>query len=70
LLTTSDEQNNQTTKSSSDHNNETTESSGENCVNTANASTGVGVTPSNEVNHIPAATEPEIPEESGQSKHK
>ena len=47
-----------------------TESSGENSTNTENTSTGVGVTSSNEVNHIPAATEPEIPEESGRSKRK
>jgi hypothetical protein len=47
-----------------------TESSGENSMNTANASTGVGATSSNEVNHIPVATEPEIPEKSGQSKCK
>jgi hypothetical protein len=39
-------------------------------MNTANASTGVGTTSSNEINHIPAATEPEIPEESGRSKRK
>jgi hypothetical protein len=37
-------------------------------MNTANASIGVGSTSSNEVNHIPAATEPEISEESGWSK--
>jgi hypothetical protein len=41
-------------KIGSENNSETTESSGEN-----------GVTSSNEVNHIPAATEPEISEESG-----
>ena len=46
------------------------ESSGENSVNTANSSTGVGAISSNKVNHIPVATEPEIPEESGWSKHK
>jgi UDP-N-acetylglucosamine pyrophosphorylase len=47
------------------------ESSGENSVNTANMSTGaVSVTSSNEENHIPAATKPEIPEEFGQSNHK
>ena len=46
------------------------ESSGEKSVNTANASTGVGATSSNKVNHIPAATEPEILEESGWSRHK
>jgi hypothetical protein len=46
------------------------ESRNENSVNTANTSKGVGTTSSNEVNHIPMATEPETPEESGWSKHK
>ena len=70
LLITSDQQNNRTTKSGGENKNETTESGGENRVNTANASTGVGVTSSNEENHISAATEPEIPEESGWLRRK
>jgi len=51
-------------------NNETAESANEDSVNTENASTGVGTMSSNEVNHILTAPEPEIPEESGRSKHK
>jgi hypothetical protein len=39
-----------------------------NSVNTANTSTGVGITLSNEGDYIPVATEPEISKESGQSK--
>ena len=40
-------------------------------MNTANANTvEVGARSFNKVNHIPEMTEPENPEESGQSKHK
>ena len=47
-----------------------TENGGEeDSANTANTSSGLGATSLNEVNHIPA-TEVEIPEESGWSKHK
>ena len=41
------------------------------CMNTANTNTvEVGARSFNKVNHIPATTEPENPEESGRSKRK